>query len=92
MEKRVNNAKSSLRSVQGFRLIGCFQCKLYRDSRFSPFNADELDNADIANKARRLSDLTNKVRNKETNELIHVRNIRSGQDSNQGRLDEKPIP
>ena len=36
--------------------------------------------------------LTNEVRNKETNEQMHGRNIRSGQDLNQGRLDEKPIP
>ena len=37
------------------------------------------------------SHLTNKVRNKETNEYMHGRNIRSGLDLNQGRLDEKPI-
>ena len=37
--------------------------------------------------------LTNKMRNKETNELdlMHIRNIRSEQDLIQGRLDEKPI-
>ena len=33
--------------------------------------------------------ITNKVCNNETNKQIHVRNIRSGQDLNQGRLDEK---
>ena len=38
------------------------------------------------------SHLTNKVRNKGTNELMHGRNIRFGQDLNQGRLVEKPIP
>ena len=33
-----------------------------------------------------------KVCNKETNELMDGRNIRSGWDLNQGRLDEKPVP
>ena len=37
-------------------------------------------------------DLTNKVRNRERNEKMHGRNIRFGQDLNQGRLVEKPIP
>ena len=36
--------------------------------------------------------LTNKVRNKETNEKMHGRNIKFGQDLNHGRLVEKPIP
>ena len=36
--------------------------------------------------------LTNKVRNKETNEYTRGRNIRSKQDLNQGCLDEKPVP
>ena len=36
--------------------------------------------------------LYNKVCNKETNEEMYGRNIRSGEDLNQGRLDEKPIP
>ena len=36
--------------------------------------------------------LMNKVRNKETNEQMHGRNIRSECILNQGHPDEKPIP
>ena len=39
-----------------------------------------------------MSALTNKVRNKETNEQMQSRKIRFGQDLNQGRLDERPVP
>ena len=35
---------------------------------------------------------TNKVRIKKTNEYMHGRKNRSGQELNQGRLDEKAIP
>ena len=37
------------------------------------------------------SSLTNKVRDKETKEQMHSRNIRFGWDSNQGLPDEKPV-
>ena len=37
----------------------------------------------------RVTDLTNKARNKQTNEQMHGRNIWSGRDSNQGLPDKK---